>query len=68
MKVFSNLQPLNICMSYQRTLDLVRNISQDHDVEVEFWKDELVKLVENSKVVRVIYSYYKSSGNKNISI
>ena len=25
---------------------IVRELSQDHDNEVEFWKDELVKLVE----------------------
>ena len=38
-------------MSYQRTLDLVREISQDHDIEVDFWKDELVKLVKDSILV-----------------
>ena len=36
-----NLQPLNICMSYQGTLNLVEKLSEDHDIEVQFWRDEM---------------------------
>lgn len=43
-----NLQPLNVCMSYQKTVDLVQLVSEDHDIEVQFWKDELVSLIDRS--------------------
>ena len=43
-------------MSYQRTIDLVREISQDYDIEVEIWKDELVTLVQNASLVSIIFS------------
>ena len=36
-----NLQPLNICMSYQGTLNLMEKLSEDHDIEVQFWRDEM---------------------------
>ena len=36
-----NLQPLNVCMSYQGTLNLIETISEDHSIEVEFWGDEI---------------------------
>ena len=51
LQVFVNLHPLNVCMSYQRTLDLVQGISQDHDIEVQFWADELKKLIERPNPV-----------------
>ena len=35
-----NLQPLNIYMSYQGTLNLIEKISEDHDVEVLVWPNE----------------------------
>ena len=38
-----NLKPLNVCMSYQTTLNIVEKISEDHDVEVQFWGDNLIK-------------------------
>ncbi len=36
-----NLQPLNVCLSYQATLNLVEAISEGHDVAVQYWGDEL---------------------------
>lgn len=38
-----NMQPLCVCMSYQHIVEL---ISQDHDVEVQVWQDDLVKQVK----------------------
>ena len=46
-----NLQPLNVCMLYRRTIELVELISKDHDIEVQFWKDELVSLIDISPVI-----------------
>ena len=43
IQVFS--KPLNICLSYQGTLNIVSKISEDHDVEVQEWLDEWMKLV-----------------------
>ena len=40
------MQPLSICMSYQGTMNIVEKISQDHDMEVQIWADELVDLIE----------------------
>lgn len=37
-----NLHPLNICLSYSGTSKIVHNVSEYHDVEVQFWSDELV--------------------------
>ena len=39
-----NLQPSNICMSYQGTLNLIEKISEDHDVEVQYWCDQMKDL------------------------
>ena len=44
------LQPLNVCMSYQGTLNLVAKLSADHDIEVQFWSDEMMEVFLNSKV------------------
>ena len=41
-----NLQPLHVCMSYQTTLNLLDRISEDHDVNVTFWADDLMKNIE----------------------
>ena len=36
-----NMQLLGICLSYQRTMDIVRILSEDHHIEVQVWADEL---------------------------
>ena len=46
LQVFENLQPLSVCMSYQGTMNIVEKISEDHDIEVQEWADELVNLIE----------------------
>ena len=45
-----NLQPLNVCLSYQGTLNLVEKISEYHDVEVQFWQDELKERIPKPAV------------------
>ena len=54
------LQPLNICMSYQGTLNLVAKLSADHAIEVQFWSDEMKEVFLNSKVITIrISKYYR---------
>ena len=33
-------------MSYQGTINIVEKISEDHDIQVQEWADELVHLIE----------------------
>lgn len=40
------MRPLFVCLSYQRTLDIVKLLSEDHDIEVSVWVDELKKGIE----------------------
>lgn len=54
VQLFMNFQPLNVCLSYQGTLNLVEKISDDHDVPVFFWRDELKQNLTKDTVV----SYY----------
>lgn len=54
MQVFVNMQPLGVCLTYQRTMDIVKLVSQDHDMEVQMWADELIKQIEKpSKTVSI---------------
>ena len=46
MQLYNNLQPL---MSYQGSLNLVEKLCQDHDVEVQFWADEIKNNVLTSE-------------------
>ena len=43
--MYNNLQPLNICMSYQTTLNILDRISEDYDVKVQFLADDQRKYV-----------------------
>ena len=45
-----NLQPLNVCMSYVGTLNIVEKISEYHNVEVQFWGDELKERIPKPAV------------------
>lgn len=49
------MQPLGVCLTYQRTLQLVKGLSQDHDAKVQEWADEQVKHIDkqpgNSEVI-----------------
>ena len=42
VQVFTNMQPLNVCLSYSGTMKIIGNISADHDIDVQMWSDELV--------------------------
>ena len=46
--MFINMQPLNVCLSYQGTLKTIERISEDHDIEVQMWSDELLPVVDQS--------------------
>ena len=65
-----NLQPLNICLSYQGTLNLVEAISEGYDVAVEYWGDELKKKLTSLEQVSMrhcvmhVYTYHKKVGRK----
>ena len=48
LQVFANLQPLQVCMSFKRTMEIVKDISQDHDIEVQEWADYLTPLIDTS--------------------
>ena len=45
LQVYMNLQPLQVCMSYKHTLRVVEKISEHHDVEVQFWRDEMKRRI-----------------------
>ena len=56
--MFANLQPLNVCLTYQRTNEIVRNITVDHDIEVQEWADYLqTRIVVPAPVVSLFYLY-----------
>ena len=52
-RYFGNMQPLNVCLSYQGTLNTVERISEDHQVEVQMWADELLPVVKTSNPVSI---------------
>ncbi|XP_064386162.1 uncharacterized protein LOC135334762 isoform X4 [Halichondria panicea] len=45
-QVFSNFRPLRICMSYQGTMNIIETITEDHDIEIQTWCDELRPLIQ----------------------
>ena len=51
------LQPLNLCMSYQSSLNTIEKLSEGHDVEVQFWCDEMKEAFVDKKVC--CYSKFK---------
>lgn len=53
LQIFGNMQPLNVCLSYQGTLNTVERISEDHQVEVQMWADELLPVVKTSNPVSI---------------
>ena len=46
MQVYANLQPLNVCLTYQGTANIVKKISQDYDAEVREWAKNLESNME----------------------
>ena len=59
IQVYINLQPLNICMSYQGTLNLIEKISEDHDVEVQYWCDQMKDYIVLRGFFIVLYEYHR---------
>ena len=57
LQLFMCLQPLNLCMSYQSSLNTIEKLSEDHDVEVQFWCDEMKEAFLDKKVC--CYSKFK---------
>ena len=39
IQVYSNLQPLCVCLSFQGTMNIIDKISEDHDIDVQLWAD-----------------------------
>ena len=54
LQIYCNLRPLRVCMSYQGTLNLIDTISEDHDIDIQIWADELKPLIQPSNV-RIVY-------------
>ena len=48
MQVYANLQPLNVCLTYQGTANIVHKISKDYDAEVKEWAGNLELIMEKS--------------------
>ena len=40
-------------MNLQPSLGLVQLISEDHDIEVQFWKDEVESLIDTSSATKM---------------
>lgn len=45
-----------MCMLYQGTLNLIENISADHDIDVQFWSDEMKDVILNKEVL-ITYTF-----------
>ena len=69
-QVFTNMQPLNVCLSHVGSMNIVEKISEGHDVEVQEWSDRLLPLIKNpSQTVHVSISccepFCTTSDNNN---
>ena len=60
LQVYQCLNHLNICLSFQGMLNTIKNISQYHDVEVEYWSESLKQqCLEKQQVRKFDFSYNK---------
>ena len=41
LSMYTSMQKLNICMSYEATWRTIEKLSEDHDVHVQFWVEDL---------------------------
>lgn len=57
MQVYANLQPLNVCLTYQGTANIVKKISQDYDAEVREWAKNLESNMEKPSGPVRSYNY-----------
>ena len=55
VQVFTNMQPLNVCLSYSGTMKIIGNISEDHDIDVQMWSDELVPKPQEKVSIAGVY-------------
>ena len=54
IQVYANLQPLNICLTYQGTAGIIKKISENYDEKVKKWASTLEsKMEKRSEPVRV---------------
>ena len=44
--ILHNLQPVNVSMCYQGTLNIFEKISEDHDKDVQFWAGKMKEKIE----------------------
>ncbi len=49
-----------VCMSYYGTLKVVDRLCEDHDIEVEFWGDELKTKLDERTVSFILKLYHKN--------
>ena len=59
-----NIQAFSVCLLYQHTMDIVRIISENHDIEVQVWADKLVGIymqgehcVNNASEVKMDFNF-----------
>ena len=55
IQIFRCLQPFMVCVSPTATTNVIKHISECHDVEVHFWKDEMKQKFPVSSVCHYTY-------------
>ena len=55
VQVFANLQPLNLCLTYQGTANVIKKLSENYDAEAKEWASTLESTMEKpSQPVRIL--------------
>ena len=55
VQVFANLQPLNLCLTYQGTANVIKKLSETYDAEAKEWASTLESTMEEpSQPVRIL--------------
>ena len=44
-----------LCLTYKGTLKVVDRLCEDYDVRVQFWSEDLQKLIENEVSIKFYY-------------
>jgi L1 cell adhesion molecule like protein len=65
-QIFNCLQPLMVCLSHSGTLKMIDKLSEDHDVDVQFWSHELLNNLKVNFLVDFKHYFYITT-EKNIS-
>jgi len=50
LQLYMNLQPLHVCLSYQGTQNLIERLSENYDVQVQYWCEDIKDLFFKSEV------------------